>query len=294
MSNSIQTTFWKKANENFNSRYAPDVEQLDVQPFMAHDIFTLNIFDEEVKNHINSKSTKKLSKEQLNKLVILLKYFLRTGISIYHFANNDFTKKFVYSDNSTINKYLNILQDVELITFSKFRNEKNPKLQGYSINPTKALNFAISLKDNNRFTRGKKKKEDFEENIISDLDEEENIINGIYENEENNFYCNEKEDENIMNNFLSSYEKQSETNDYEYVYPDDEIKKAQEKIKERIEEFNLFKMTSSPEKNESYNIVIEMMKEGIKEVVDYHQDIGGNLPPIMRIQLKYIFDKKDE
>ena len=49
-----------------------------------------------------------------------------------------------------------MLEKANLIKWSMYKNPNNPKLSGYSINPQNALKFAISLKENNSFTRNTK------------------------------------------------------------------------------------------------------------------------------------------
>lgn len=189
---SFQKNYFNLANNNFKN-----CDFGDIQSFMAHDIFTLNIFDEEVKKEILSKTNEKLSNVKLNKLVILLKYFLRTGISIYHFKNNEFTKKFVYSDNRTINRCLEILEKANLIKWSMYKNPNNPKLSGYSINPQNALKFAISLKENNSFTRNTKQQKKALEILESSYDEEEKFYESVIEDFLRN---NEKEEDSFTEN----------------------------------------------------------------------------------------------
>lgn len=180
MAKTAKDNYFKLANSNFKNNTQTNDKLGDVQLFMAHDIFTLNIFDEAVKKRIISTNQQKISPEKLNKLVILLKYFLRTGISIYHFKNNQFTKKYVYSDNRTINKCLEILKKAGLITYSIQQNKKIPIYQGYNINPTKALEFAISLKSENVFTRGisaiQKEYDNYDDNYYIDEDDPDDSI----------------------------------------------------------------------------------------------------------------------
>ena len=199
---SLQEKYFKLANKKF----LDDAQMGDRQTFMSNDIFTLNIFDEEVKKQILNNSKEKISANKLNKLVILLKYFLRTGISNYHFKNNEFTKKFVYSDNRTINSCLDILKEANLIDYSIYI-KKNSQIRGYFVNPTKALQFAISLREDNTFTRNTKANEEVE-NIVSVLEDEENSF-------EDNPFVILKEDEKELEKLKKDCcERRKELNDY--------------------------------------------------------------------------------
>lgn len=216
---SLQEKYFKLANKKF----LDDAQMGDRQTFMSNDIFTLNIFDEEVKKQILNNSKEKISANKLNKLVILLKYFLRTGISNYHFKNNEFTKKFVYSDNRTINSCLDILKEANLIDYSIYI-KKNSQIRGYFINPTKALQFAISLKEDNTFTRNTKANDEVE------------IMVSCLEDEKDSFEDNPFE-------ILKSDEKELEK-------LKDDCKRFREELREAEEEYEATKKATNKETDE--------------------------------------------
>lgn len=112
---------------------------------MEYKVLVLNIFDEKIKEIICSKTDGKTSSNYLNKLVVLLKYFILHGCKTYHFKKNSFINQFVAKDNRTINKMLDKLVASDLITYEMKPDESNPVVSGYSINPAKVIKFVDDL-----------------------------------------------------------------------------------------------------------------------------------------------------